>query len=311
MTTARTVRDRSEGSERTAFTTIQLPRGPNRGCARHGEIGMWHRQVVTDAPVLPRLETDGRREELQQYSLEKIDNGSELVCGFARRCQASTRGKGDFAPGQLAHVGPHYELDVDGHPLRILVVSTQTARDEHHVTMDQRTAQIDEAKPTSARKFPRTPHLDGVALALKVLLGMDPEGEDELEEGVHVFDCFAMTNATQCTNVIDGKTGTATRDMFELCTSHLRRTISILQPTVIVAAGWQKTGESPASSVVRALGIPKLGRGDVIPVQRPWGTIAAAVLSHPSRQWPTAEHEVFKTEVVPALTRAREIIAVG
>ena len=265
---------------------------------------------MTDAIALHQIEVSERRDALQQYSVESIDNGTDLVCTFANRCKASTKGRGEFAPGQLSHVGSSYDLEVGGHPLRILVVPMQTARDEHHVTMDQRTEQIDSAKPTSARSFPRTPHMDGTAIALKVLLGMDPEADDEVEPGLHVFDCFAMTNATHCTNVIDGKTGVGTREMYELCTRHMRRTIALLQPTIIVCQGWQKTGESPSSSVTRALGVPKPARGTCIPAKTSYGTVAVVALNHPARHWPSPDREMFRDEVEPALKRARDI-AVG
>jgi len=200
---------------------------------------------------------------------------------------------------------------VNQQPLRILVVPMQTGRDHRHVTMEQRAAQVASAKPLSARPMPRTTHMDGTALALKVLLGLPLGNDDEIEPGVHLFDCFAMANATLCSHIAsESASGAGTPEMHDLCVKHLRRTIEILQPTVILSQGWRRTGPSPATSVARALGIAKPERGTCTSVKLGYGAVAFAAVIHPARNWPAPGRPKFRSEVLPVLREARRL-AVG
>lgn len=256
---------------------------------------------MTDALVIDHEQSAQRRADLARYLETAVDDGATLTCRSAPRCRASvTRGR--LAVGQLSHVGSAYALTHRGRPLRVLVVPMQTGRDDHHVTMEQRTAQVDSAKPISARRMPRTPHMDGTALALKVLLGLDPEDDDEVAPGLHVFDCFAMANATLCSYLRPamGSAGEGTATMRQQCRAHLRRTIAVLEPTVIVAQG---TG-GPSTAVADVLGISLRPR-QTTAVRAPHGTIGVALLSHPAREWNSPQRRVFRDEVMPALRRAR------
>ncbi|MFC5142941.1 hypothetical protein ACFPK1_32290 [Actinomycetospora rhizophila] len=182
--------------------------------------------------------------------------------------------------GQLSHVGSHYEAD-DQQGLRILVVGKQTGRGHEHVTMDSRSAQVASAKPETARPFPRTPHMEGTAAAIKVLLGSDPDADDILG-GVHVFDRSALVNATLCSHIPGASAkGQGTPTMYQRCATHLRRTIDILEPTVVIAQGWSSGGWSPSRVVAEALGLPATpARNSDTLIKRPHRPLGFVALVH-------------------------------
>lgn len=251
--------------------------------------------------VVDHQQSRKRRADLARYFEDSVDDGTTLTCRSAQRCRTSAS-RGHLAVGQLSHVGSAYALTDRGRPLRILVVPMQTGRDDHHVTMEQREAQIDSAKPLSARRMPRTPHMDGTALALKVLLGLDPANDDEFRLGLHVFDCFAMANATLCSYLRSGagSAGEGTATMRAQCSTHLRRTIAVLEPNIVVAQG----AGGPSAAVAEVLGVPLTPR-QATSVRLPYGTVGVALLSHPAREWSSVRHRRFDDEVVPALSYAR------
>lgn len=256
--------------------------------------------------------TARRRRELHDYFERAVDDGERLVCMFGNRCRASV-GTSGFAAGQLSHVGEHYDLREGDAPLRVLVVPMQTGRDDQHVTLGRRAAQVETAKPLSARPMPRTPQMDGTALALKTVLGVPLDAPDDLLIGdrpAHVFDCYAMHNATLCSRLGSSTSGGGTREMHEMCGSHLRELVRILEPTVIVAQGWTKTGNSPSLSVARALGVPLPARGTCTPVEVEHGRLAFVALVHPSRNW-AGPNRKFLDEVEPALRAARDFALDG
>lgn len=247
-----------------------------------------------------------RRDEMQTYFDQAVDDGEQLVCRFGNRCRSSA-GNMDFAEGQLSHVGAHYELRDAGRPLRILVVPMQTGRNDRHITVAQRAAQVETGKPLSARPMPRTQHMDGTALALKTLLNVPLEATDDVMIGsrlAHVFDCFAMHNATLCSRLSGSAAGGGSREMYEMCVTHLRRAIQVLEPSVVVAQGWTKAGDSPSRSVARALRVPVPSRGTCTVVDANHGPVAFVAVVHPARNWarPT---KLFFDEVEPALLEAR------
>ena len=256
--------------------------------------------------------TELRRRDMQAYFDRSVDDGDRLVCMFGNRCRSSA-GSLDFAEGQLSHVGDRYDLHENGKPLRILVVPMQTGRNDQHVTIAQRAAQVETGKPISARPMPRTPHMDGTALALKTLLGIPLADSDDLMVGnrlAHVFDCFAMHNATLCSRLTGSAAGGGSRDMYEMCVSHLREAIRILEPSIIIAQGWTKAGQSPSQSVARALQVPLPGRGTCTAVDARHGPLAFVAVVHPARSWPRPS-KLFFAEVEPALQEARRVALDG
>jgi uracil-DNA glycosylase len=72
-------------------------------------------------------------------------------------------------------------------------------------------------------------------------LGSDPWDENIVVDGEyrHLFDAFALINALSCssTAAASGKNGKPTREMKRNCVEHLRATVQILRPTVLVVQG--------------------------------------------------------------------------
>jgi len=248
---------------------------------------------------------------MDAYFGRSVDDGGRLVCMFGNRCRSSI-GDAELAEGQLSHIGEHYDTSDGDRPLRILVVPMQTGRPDQHVTITQRAAQIETAKPPAARPMPRTPHMDGTAMALKTLLGVPLTDPDDLlieDRPAHVFDCFSMHNSTLCSRLGSSASGGGSREMYEMCGSHLREAIRILEPSIVVAQGWTKSGQSPSRSVARALGVPLPGRGTCTVVEANHGAVAFVAVVHPARFWPRPT-KLFFEEVEPALREARAV-AVG
>lgn len=188
-----------------------------------------------------------RQAELTAYMDRHVLGPTGFCCTSATRCRTSAMartGPVDFAAGQLSHLGKFYDIEMDGVPLRILVIAMETGRTDTGVTLPKRRQQVLKRAAEPARD--RNPHMVGVTHALRTLLGR-PMGDDspgewlDLGDGhdrVHMFDAFAMANIRLCTSVKAGTTNSRpTPVMTRNCVRHLSETIRILQPTVCVVQG--------------------------------------------------------------------------
>jgi hypothetical protein len=219
-------------------------------------------------------------------------------------------GRGTFVAGQLSWVGPRYALrDPKGNDFRTLVVPKQTGRggDGHsHVTHAGRAAQVNGAKYGNIGTH-RTHHMAGTEAALEVLLDADAGSRHIVlasGERVHVFDCFAMVNATRCSRVTEkGVDGEGSRVMYDECLSHLAAAIEILEPTVIVCEG-RSGARSPAGSI-RALMRQPDSADHLYRIDRDGRQVTVVELSHPSRNWVSYQDPRFLRDVRPLLLRAR------
>jgi hypothetical protein len=264
--------------------------------------------------AVDRVSSAQLRSELSGYLSAAVDDGEELLCASRTVCRASVGPGRIMVEGQATHVGSCYSLADDGRPLRILVVPKQVGgslehdkgRGEEHVTVEQRGAQVQTAK-SGRRPHPRTNHMIGTGLALKVLLGLSVDGPETISldgQQAHVFDCFAMANATLCSRVGADASGQGSSCMFEGCVTHLRRTIEILKPNVIVAQGWDKTGWSPSRAVAAVLRVPLPTKNTFVRADATRGTVAFVAGVHPSRHWFTTNMTAWK-ELEPAFRHAR------
>ncbi len=85
----------------------------------------------------------------------------------------------------------------------------------------------------------------GTTSALRVIfgkgLGDDYEGEwvyPENGKPFHIFDGFALVNRLLCyAGPEEGRRGRATPTMVSNCASHMSKTLSILQPTILILQG--------------------------------------------------------------------------
>lgn len=183
---------------------------------------------------------------LEEYVRRNLLDTERFICRHHEDCRASAPPY--FYEGQMSHVGKHYDLLVDDQELRIVVVGQEYGQAFSRVDLESRTSMID----GSAREGfqGRNPHMRGTTSILRLLLGREPgtdvEGERLFGDGAasaHIFDGFALVNALLC-SALDkppegdkaGK-GASSRLMQENCARHFRRTLEILEPTVIAVEG--------------------------------------------------------------------------
>jgi hypothetical protein len=196
--------------------------------------------------------------------------------------------------------------------LRILVLGMDTGRPDGGVTMDQRRQQIYARIPEPFSK--RNPHMRGTTLALRVLFGREQwqeRREEFLElngEPVHLLDAYAMANVRLCSAINPGSTKSkGTRTMSRNCLRHLRATVEILQPQVVVLQGARiRESAGPLMRDPDRLG-PNLERVELAGVP-----VLLASFGHPSYpgpkgnwSWPSSSY--FAAVVVPALQDARRL----
>lgn len=197
-----------------------------------------------------RSESAEYGDELREYLHRVVSPDGHFCCNSASRCESSIRPEHGLASGQLSYVGRGYAASDDGRDLRILVISMQVGDNEAPVTMERRHEQIQIRVPQLPKD--RNAHMRGVTYALQVLFGRQPGPADEhLDDGTHVLDAYAMTNSTLCSNLPTGgrsRRGEPTPVMLKRCGEHLRRTVEILQPTIIHTQGRKRAGASTHSA---------------------------------------------------------------
>lgn len=160
-----------------------------------------------------------------------------------RRPLGGTSRRPLFTPGQLSHVGEHYDLVEGGVPLRTLVIAMETGGSDGGISLQERRRHLQESslKLCSARN----PHMRGTVSALRTVAGREPGSDpagEWLEVGadgqVHLFDAYAMANVRLCSATIKGTTESrATDEMTENCLGHLVETVRILEPRLCIVQG--------------------------------------------------------------------------
>ena len=185
-----------------------------------------------------------------------------FICTSFEQCRAS-RCDFPYYSGQMSHVGKHYDLEVNGRAMRIVLVGQEYGREFERVDLVERSGLIGESARAGFGKD-RNPHMKGVASTLRLLLGRELGDDDEGERllGGHVFDGFALVNYLLCTALkeVRGKNsrfsgkGYSSPRMQRNCARHFRRTMEILEPTVIVVHGL-----ALRRWIANALGLPAKG----------------------------------------------------
>lgn len=179
-----------------------------------------------------------------------------FCCASFAACRGSTRGDDRFFEGQLSHVGHHYDLHLDGRPLRVVVVGQENgaprgADDPSRISMAERYRKIHDGSGLERRYYAdgthraRNPHMRGTTSALRVIFGEAPgsEWEEEFLESAggdrfHLFDAFSLVNVLLCSNFPAKKnTGASTKTMRRNCLKHFAATMQILEPTLMVLQG--------------------------------------------------------------------------
>ena len=167
-----------------------------------------------------------------------------FICGSYAECRASRAGF-PFHEGQMNHVGGHYDLEVEGRAMRIVVLGQEYGQARECVDLAGRSEMLADSARAGFRG--RNPHMKGVTSTMRLLLGREP-GEDAEGERLfdgHIFDGCAQVNYLLCTalekprsrDAHGGGRGNSSLAMQRNCAPHFLRTMEILQPTVIVVHG--------------------------------------------------------------------------
>jgi hypothetical protein len=268
--------------------------------------------------------TAERAAALGRYFGTEVAACQSLICANAAECLASHHG--DFYESQLHHVGRHYDLSRDGHPLRIVVVGQEYGHGPAFVSLTHRTEMIVRESGAGSRfkanrKLPaRNTHMRGCTSLLRLIfghgLGTDYEGEflDINGDAVHLFECFALVNFLLCSAVptsdgrpaetLGGKPGRSTAVMRKNCTRHFRAALEALEPTHVIAQGY-----GVRRWIARAYGLPSRRPQDSME-RLLFGHSAATLVSfsHPSAHgtlnWGLNERMPYLVNtVVPTIAR--------
>lgn len=182
---------------------------------------------------------------LDAYIRENLLSDGSFICSNFADCRASRCGL-PFYEGQMSHVGKHYDLELHGRPIRIVIVGQECGHGPKCIERSTRSSIIvDGSGKGGFRK--RNPHMKGTTSLLRLLLGREPGYDEEGERLLdgHIFDGFALVNYLLCTALerprseaaFGGGKGNSSETMRRNCASHFLRTLEILEPTVIVAQG--------------------------------------------------------------------------
>lgn len=282
----------------------------------------------TSAPVIEADLPATRRRigRLRRYvSRELLDDG-EFVCRHYGECRRSRRRGDAFREGTMSHVGKHFDLYIDGRPLRVMVVGQESGwarvpAYRKRVSMEQRLAAvmgsgINRRYYADDEHQARNPHMRGTTSALRLIFGKGL-GADWDEEWVrpangrrfHIFDGFALVNRLLCSaSPPTSSQGRPTRTMLTSCLEHFEATLAILEPTLIVLQGGLV-----ARSIAAALPVTRQ-RSDYLYETTFTGNRAlVCAFSHPSAQgalrWGDTLTSPYLNKVVaPTLRRAVRLV---
>lgn len=196
--------------------------------------------------TVDKTATRRRWEALRAYCDANVTDGRSFVCSSEARCRSSLRPNVTFHPGQLSYVGSHYDLSVDGTPLRVLIVAMDTGRPDELVTLDRRRSQVAARIPETFSQ--RNAHMRGTTTALRLLFGRqagDDRSAEYLEivddagekDRVHLLDAYAMANLRLCSAIRGDTQSRASGEMSRQCLRHLTATVEVLEPTIVILQG--------------------------------------------------------------------------
>ncbi len=207
-------------------------------------------------------------------------------------------------------VGPCYDTRVDGTPHRVVVLPMETGEPKQHRTVEQRTQDVLASGKLTFGK--RNQHMRGVTFALRLAFGLPVDADTEhiqFADGTstHLFDAYAMTNLLLCSAVDHGTAKSrATSTMRKSCSRHLRESLEILQPTLVISQG-----AGLDNTLLSTFGVTKSVAPNVVACELAGNRFAWVSLRHPSRgNWSSLKCAYLHDVVVPAITVGRTF-AVG
>ena len=270
--------------------------------------------AIASPPLAVDRTTSGQRKaRLESYLSTSVWNPNEgFVCTSATGCRSSAEKAGaSFYEAQGHMIGSCYDTHVDGTPHRVVVVPMETGEPKQHRTVEQRTQDIlDSGECTFGQ---RNQHMRGVTFALRLAFGLPVDADTEQLQftdgsSAHLFDAYAMTNLLLCSAVDHGTAKSrATGVMRKSCSRHLRATLEILEPTLVISqgAGLDKT-------LTGTLGVTHNVTPNVAICDLDGSRFVWVSLRHPSRgNWSSLKCDYLHEVVVPAIRRGRELALGG
>lgn len=254
-----------------------------------------------------RVGSEQRRADLESYLAENVWNRDQgFICLSGKICRRSAHhrtGVGFYA-AQGHMVGPCYDIEANGRPFRVLVIPMETGTTNQHTTVERRTEAVLEA--IDGR---RKAHMHGVMFALRLAFGIPYREEKEHIEfsnddtPAHLYESYAMANLLLCSAVAMGtKSSKSTGVMRGSCSRHMRETIRILEPTLVISQGVGLDETLRAS-----LGVTRPIDEHVAMCELDGNPFVWVSLRHPTRNWSSANQPYLNSVVVPAITQGREI----
>ena len=243
------------------------------------------------------------------YRKAVLSPDGRFICSSQLACSAGCGpGSGrSFYPAQGIAIGPRYDTDTAGVPFRVLVVPMEHGRADLLLDLPTRWKQVAIRKDQPRSEWNQ--HMKGVAYALQLAFGL-PLGDSPASllipsqpEPVHVLDAYAMDNLTLCSRVKTGTTQSAANAIIRRnCTRHLRATIDILAPTLIITQG-----ASNYPPMATAFTLLQRHSPEVAVWSSNGRRFAWAHLRHPARNWHSMKCSYLHETVVPAITLARRL----
>ncbi len=254
--------------------------------------------------------------------------GAPFFCGRFNECENSVQPGGKLHKGQSHYVGDHYDLSVNGRPVRIMIVGMSYGEASSLVSMEQRGRVIRSIGPGyqprhSGLGLPaRNLHMSGTTHLLRLFWGLDfdygaqPSELVEIEgRKVHILDTFAMVNYLLCSAVYGGcRRDKATPKMKENDSIHFLKALEILDPTHILIEGTATSRSllelSPESSGGLSLHNPHNEKVWIEhPEENQFGRTVMA-MPHPSTggEWMwgnSPDHAFLINEIKPKVLEAR------
>lgn len=188
--------------------------------------------------------TKRRISKLAKYFIENVLKNNDFICPFYEECRKSHQGI--FYEGQLHHIGNHYDTFIDQHPFRVMVVGQEYGHGPSHVSMEDRSQMVLDQSGMQKTFSQRNSHMRGTTSVLRLLFGIPLGGEhaDEFlqfadSDKYHIFDAFALVNYLLCSavNEGEGRRGKSTPVMHRNCLVHFKKSIEILEPTIVIVQG--------------------------------------------------------------------------
>lgn len=260
-----------------------------------------------------RVASEQRKARLESYLAANVLNSREgFICKTAGACRSSAlKGGAAFYEAQGHMVGPCYDTQVGGKPYRVLVLPMETGEPKQHRTVEQRTKDVLSAGRTNFAQ--RNQHMRGVTFALRLAFGLPVDADTEhiqFADGTsaHLFDAYAMTNLLLCSAVDHGTAKSrATGIMRKSCSRHLRASLEVLQPTLVISQG-----AGLDNTLSSTLGVIRSVDANVAACDLAGSQFVWVSLRHPSRgNWSSLKCTYLHGVVVPAITKGRALALSG